>query len=430
MTETFGIAKDLITPDIRMTMSGYGSYYGTVYRGVHDDLYVKALLMNDGRESLLLITADLLFHEPGLTEAIQDYALTRYGVRPDCVLLSYTHTHSGPAIKGYDLGQHADHYESFLEARIKSCIDRAFLNTFAGSVSYGFVEGEWNINRRKRVDGKMVNLPNPEGLTDNRLPLLRIMDERGRLRGLLLNYACHPVTVRDTPYLSADFPGRVCQYVETAFFGATGLFFQGAGGNSRPRVTAVGNAFLTRTFDEIDDMSVAMARRISREVSFGAFTPLSLNLAAKQFVIPLSLDVYDKDAFAAAARDERLVPTARNGARFVFEHYEQLADTVPLRAGLVRLADDCYIAALGGEPCVEVKRNIEQTIEQACPGKRMLFFGYLDSTAYIPDDTIIAEGGYEAEGSVFEMALKGKFRAGIDRSIRSSFVNMLKEVAK
>lgn len=414
----FGVARDLITPDIRMTMSGYGTYYGTTFQGIHDDLYVKALSMNDGKETLLLITADLLFHEPGLTETIKQYAWQKHGIKPDFVLLSYTHTHSGPAIQGYDLGRHSEYYEQFLLSRIQSCIDRSFLNTFDGTLSYGFVEGEWNINRRKQVDGNIYTLPNPEGVTDNRLHLLKVSDMSGHVKALLLNYACHPVTIRDTLYLSADFPGRMAQYLETEYFGSTALFFQGAGGNSRPRVTASGTAFVTRTFREIDDMSVVIAKRIQHEISIGGFAPIALHLAAKQFIIPLELDVYDKEEFRKAAHNEELVPTSRNGAQHVWEHYEQMEDTVPLRAGMIRLSEDCYIAALGGEPCVEVKTNIAQAFR----GKKMLFVGYTDSTAYIPDDTILREGGYEAgDHSVFEMALKGKFKAGIDRTILSSF---------
>lgn len=414
----FGIARDLITPDIKMTMAGYGTFYGTTYHGINDDLYVKALWMHDGSESLLLITVDLLFHEPGLTAAIKQYAAYRYGIKPDYVIISYTHTHSGPAIKGYDLGQHSEHYEAFLQARIQSCIDRLFQNTFEGSLSYGFIEGEWNVNRRKPVEGKMENAPNPDGITDNRLQMLKITGPGGQLKGLFLNYACHPVTIRDTLYLSADFPGRICQYLDTHFYGSTSLFFQGAGGNSRPRITASGSKFVTQTFNQIDEMSVSMANRIQKEVAFGSFEPVELKLAAKQFIIPLELDVYDKEEFAKVAHNEKMIPTSRNGARYVLDHYEEIPDTLPLQGGIVRLSDEVYIAALGGEPCVEVKINIEK----AFAGKKLLFIGYLDSIAYIPDDKVIAEGGYEAgEGSVFEMALKGRIKSGIDQNILTSF---------
>jgi len=413
----FGMARDIITPDIEMAMSGYDAFYGAAYQGVHDDLYVKALLLDDGNQAVLLITLDLLFHDVALTEEIKQYAEERYGIAPDNLILSYTHTHSGPAIRGYDVGQFSEHYEAFLLARIKTCINRVFLNTFTGLLSYGSVEGEWNINRRRLVDGWMVNRPNPEGVTDNVVHILKITDEAGQPRGLLLNYACHPVTITDTPCLSADFPGRISQHLETALFGLTSLFFQGAGGNSRPMVTASGGHFVTRTFHEIDAMASVMANRILQAVSFGKFEPIELNLAARQFQIAVAIEPFSKAVFAEAMADEKRTPSLRNAARQVYERYEQLGDQVILHAGIIRLNEHVYISALGGEPCVEVKQNIAR----AFPGKRMLFIGYTDSTAYIPDDKIIGEGGYEAEGSVIEYALKGRFIQGMDRTILRAF---------
>jgi hypothetical protein len=72
---------------------------------------------------------------------------------------------------------------------------------------------------------------------------------------------------------------------------------------------------------------------------------------------------------------------------------------------------------MGGEPCYEVKRKLERLF----PGVTLLFWGYADATAYIPDDQIIVEGGYEAEGSVVEYGLKGPFRPGIDKRMAETF---------
>ena len=43
--------------------------------------------------------------------------------------------------------------------------------------------------------------------------------------------------------------------------------------------------------------------------------------------------------------------------------------------------------------------------------------GYTDSTAYVPSDKIISEGGYEHEGSIVEYRLKGAFAPGIDKLV-------------
>src|SRR5690606_34940059 len=111
------------------------------------------------------------------------------------------------------------------------------------------------------------------------------------------------------------------------------------------------------------------------------------------------------------------IPLIRTAAEIVLANYDEMPDYVELHGGIIRLSDHFYISALGGEPCVEVKQNIAK----AFPDAKMLFVGYMDSTAYIPDDKIIEEGGYEAEGSVMEYGLKGKVVKGIDQTIRHAF---------
>ena len=145
----FAVAKDLITPDRITSMGGYSSFHGKQFMGIHDNLYVKALLLDDGKERLLFISIDLLFHDYELTETVKQFAYEKHRISNECLFLSYTHTHGGPAIRGYgDPSQYSEEYEQFLLARIKSCIDRTMLNQYEGSIEYGSIEGDWNINRR------------------------------------------------------------------------------------------------------------------------------------------------------------------------------------------------------------------------------------------------------------------------------------------
>lgn len=415
----FGIAKELITPDRLTHMGGYGSYFGKYFTGIHDDLYARALLLDDGRKRVVLVSVDLLFHDYGLTERLQAYANETFGIDPECLFVAYSHTHGGPAVEGYDeISQLSPEYESFVLERLKCCVNRMMVNTFAGGIAYGAAEGDWNINRRKSVDGKIVNAPNPEGPKDDRLQLLKIWDETGKIRAILFNYACHPVTVRDRPYLSGDFPARICHLLEAENFGCTAIFFQGAGGNSRPKVTAKGGDFITCGYQEMNEMSLAMAAAVkSALLREGAFRSFELDLDARQFRIPLALEPFPQERIAALVRDEACYPATRRIAADVLARYDSMPEEVRLPAGLIRLGDGHYAALLGGEPCFEVMEKLHDALGL----ERLLFIGYLDATAYIPDDKIILEGGYEADESALEYGLKGGFRSGIDRSIAEAF---------
>jgi len=80
---TFGVAKDLITPDVKTHMGGYGSLYGRYFVGLHDDLYVKALVMDDGKQRAVLISFDLLFHDQSWRgSGLQPDSRCRFAVIP------------------------------------------------------------------------------------------------------------------------------------------------------------------------------------------------------------------------------------------------------------------------------------------------------------------------------------------------------------
>lgn len=414
----FGVAKDLITPDVRTHMGGYGTLYGKYFTGIHDDLYVKTLVMDAGWSKVVLMTFDLLMHDYALSETIADYVRAEYGLPTDHVVVSYTHSHAGPAAQGYDPDQASDAYEAFLWGRIKSCIDRAFINTFDGTISFGRAKGDWSISRRRMDDGKVVMLPSPEGPRDDTLNVLRICDDQGNTRVLLLNYGCHPVTLGDTLRISSEYPGRLCRHLDTRFYGSTAMFFQGAGGSSRPRITAGVNAWKKCSFDEVDDMASVMANSAQRAIETGRLAPIDLQLDAGKFVVSLETEVYPRAFFENIALNGNVPDSPRkNEAQVVLDNYDRTDNVIRLHAGIVRLNDDLYIAWLCGEVCYEVKQHVEK----AFGDKNVIFIGYCDGSAYIPDDAMIAEGGYEVERSVVEFCLKGKFKPGINRKITDAF---------
>ncbi|MCC7352705.1 MAG: neutral/alkaline non-lysosomal ceramidase N-terminal domain-containing protein [Anaerolineae bacterium] len=422
----FGIARDLITPDVRTHPGGYATLRSKYLQGIHDDLYVKTVLLDDGNTQVVLISLDLLFHDGTLADQIAAYVGSKYSIPRDCIFLSYTHTHAGPAVAGYDPTQVSDQYEAFLLRRVASCVDRAFLNTFPGQLSFGSVAGNWNVNRRLNVNGVFAMRPNYVGVRDTALNILKITDANHRVRGILLNYGCHPVTLRDQLYISAEYPGRLCQLLDSAFYGSTAVFFQGAGADARPLVTASGDAFKQCNFDEVDDMALAMANNVQKAVAFGPMTPVTLSLAARQFAISLPIIPYSKAyleetiAQGNEPADDEATRNARgfyaNAARIVLETYDQNEDMIRLRAGIVRLNDRLYIAYMGGEPCYPVKESAARAFGDAT----MLFFGYGDATGYIVDDKILSEGGYEAEAGL-EYCWKGRLKPGIDEKIYAAY---------
>ncbi len=418
----FGVGRDIITPDVKMPMGGYGTLYGQEFTGIHDDLYVKSLVLDDGRTRLALVTVDALMDDFAVTETLADYAQAYHGIPREHVFVSYTHTHCGPAQRGYDPWQATQYYEDFQLERMRSSLRRACANMLEGTIAYGVTTGDWNISRRKLDDeGRAGFGPNFEYPKDRELGILRLRDLAGKDRALLLNYSCHPVTMGDILWLSAEYPGRLCQLLEARYYGATALFFQGAGGCTRPLITANGAGFRKCSFSEVDGMARSMAAAVEEALRVGLPQALQLNLASCWFTIPLPTEKYPREHYERIAADtEREIQYGRHQAQAILKTYDR-EPVAELHAGLARLGGDVYMAFMCGEVCYEVK----QVVLDALPGRRVIFVGYGDATAYIPGDRMLTEGGYEADTSSLEFRLQGRFLPGLNERFRSAFADAL-----
>ena len=74
----FGTAKDIITP-VKPTMLACTGSYDKVYTEIHDDIYVRCLVIDDGAKKSVIMSFDLIFHDRTLNALIEGYAKERYG---------------------------------------------------------------------------------------------------------------------------------------------------------------------------------------------------------------------------------------------------------------------------------------------------------------------------------------------------------------
>jgi hypothetical protein len=109
----------------------------------------------------------------------------------------------------------------------------ATLETAAGQIYLGF-------NRRRIVDGRGVmwwrNADRlPSHPLDPTVNVLQVKDADGKIRAVLVNYACHPSVLGPDNYeYSADYPGAMKRSIESQIPGATALFVQGGAGDINP----------------------------------------------------------------------------------------------------------------------------------------------------------------------------------------------------
>src|SRR5450759_3332682 len=120
-----GAAKITITPPIGVDLCGYGGRPGPSI-GVHDDLRAGAIFACDGSGCAVIITADLIGLDAAEVAEVRALVHDLTDVPPSRVMISCSHTHSGPATDCIaHLGHQDRPYLTVLKRQLASLARRA-----------------------------------------------------------------------------------------------------------------------------------------------------------------------------------------------------------------------------------------------------------------------------------------------------------------
>src|SRR5690242_1191072 len=89
-----GTAQVVITPPAGMPMAGY--YSTRLLQGVHDDLFAKAMVLASGDQRVAIVACDLIGVPPAVVEEARALIQTATGIPAANVMISATHSHTGP----------------------------------------------------------------------------------------------------------------------------------------------------------------------------------------------------------------------------------------------------------------------------------------------------------------------------------------------
>jgi len=407
-----GCAKVNITPPVGIPLIGS---YGKPSEDILDELYARALVLSDGRTTIAIVSADLLYTPlDEITGPARRIIKEKTGIGEENILICATHTHSGPEVftrSKFEPARQADAPgidESYLQTLVSKIAGSALIaHRNMRDVKVGAAVGrlpEMVFNRRpKAADGSAVmtwrvssevaatriiktgedgtttvsftldaNQPSLTfGAVDPELWVLRVEDANdGGIVGSIVNYACHPVCVY--PHLptsiSADFPGDVTELVERAEGGVC-LFALGTAGDIVPY-----------------QRGVEAHRRVGKAIGGEALRSL-------QFVQTSG------DVALRALKKEVKFP-ARQPASVAGE--EEAKDDEEYIAGEIQVlrVGDIYILGLPGEVLVEIGLEIKRKAELE---KLLVVSLSNDAIGYVCHEAAYDEGGYEP-GSATRLA--------------------------
>ena len=92
-----GAAAVIITPPAGAPMAGY--YSERLAEGTHDDLFAKALVIEEDGTNAALVVCDLISLPRRVVEEARVLIAKNTGIKGERVMISATHTHTGPVLR-------------------------------------------------------------------------------------------------------------------------------------------------------------------------------------------------------------------------------------------------------------------------------------------------------------------------------------------
>jgi hypothetical protein len=408
-----GISRTIITPSEPIWLAGYASRTHPS-EGVLTDLWVKVLAIEDARgKKAVLITSDLLGFPKKMSDRIRNQIAVKYGLTRSQIILSYTHTHSGPVLMGalfdiYPLDEKQlnviKEYSGNLEKKIVDLTGKAIEAMVPAKVSSQSGITRFQVNRRNNTEAALTAQTDLKGPNDYAVPVLKVTDAAGNLMAVAFGYACH-ATVLDFYQISGDYPGFAQIEIEKAHPGVTAMFFQGAGAdqNPLPRRTVP----LAKQYGK--ELAASVERVLSENmkvldpVLWTAYTEVNLPFSPPPSEASLTKIANEAEGYQKRWAINQLGILKNNGS---------LLASYPYPIEVWRLGDQ-VIMALGGELVVEYSIGLKKLY-----GPDIFVLGYVnDDMAYIPSEDILEEGGYEGDSSQMVYGLPSKWSPGIETKI-------------
>lgn len=390
-----GAVKKDITPETTQPLRGYPSL--RMSTGVHDRIFHRIVVIDDGEDEFVLISSDLCTLPVATSERIANDIARRLGIPRTNVWWTVTHTHSAPyfgslpsaaILKKGEAPPWDSAYDGQVEEAAMAGVLEARERLVQAKLGVGWGYSAANINRRARnPDGTTSLGMNPDGPVDRRIGLIRLdAAADGKTIALIANYAMHGTVLGSAnTMVTGDGPGYVSEVVEQEI-GAPMLYINGAAGILAPLYSAPAATSslknLPRFKTMLADKILEANRRIARTTDEVRLRPRRIHVETP-------------------TNSTRPWPATLQDYRLSEETPPRVA--IPLRS--LRINEDILIWALP----LELFCEISNEVRNRSPVPYTFYFGYTGGGfGYLPSPEEFPLGGYEVGMSYFTPDTPGR----------------------
>ena len=260
-TLKMGWAKSSLIPSFPTPLAGYGERKGKINIGVEDSIWVRTIVLDNGKNRAAYISLDLLIRPPNLN--FNDI-LKGTNLRDNEIFLTASHSHSSiggylPSVVGEMFaGEYDEKILKFISGAIRESLLDALNNMEITKVGYSRIKAEEFITNR--LVGDSI------GAKDNWIRLVKFERNSGK-NIIMFSYSAHATCYTSKQLkVSSDYPGKCIFHLEELPKIDFAMYGAGAVGSMAPKYKILNGK------DKLDAISKGISIKIINTIdSFPTF---------------------------------------------------------------------------------------------------------------------------------------------------------------
>jgi hypothetical protein len=409
-----GVGKCDITPPLGTPMEGY--YIERLATNVHDQLFARAMVFEDSKNTFVFVATDLIDVAPYGFPIARERIHKALNIPADNIIISATHTHTGPLFY--------KEYEEFIATKIFDAVIIASQNLQPAVIKSGTGKAEGMAFHRRFLmkDGTVKFNPGrlnpdivkPMGPVDPDVGIVYIETPEGEPIAILANFALHLDTIGGTE-ISADFPYFMGELLKKVL-GDNLMVFFGFGTCGNVNHINVKEPETAEGYERAERIGHALAAAIIRELPVLELQDID-HFTSESEKVYLKIPEYSDEEIEQAKINSKKesdeiasTPEIREAMKILRIHD---LNNEPIEAEIITFGlGNASIVALPGEIFVE----LGLAIKEKSPYKHTLVLTLANnSIGYIPNKEAFKYGAYEVEVS---MIAEGEGEKMVESSVK------------